>query len=74
MVFTFVYSLSLVLLTFLLTFVTGFAKTDHNVTLGQLHFIYPAYSHTHILYYPCTVALMGLFDCSAFLKLVLLTM
>ena len=26
--------------------VTGYLKTDHNVTLGQLHFIGPANSHT----------------------------
>ena len=31
------------------TFVTGYWKTDHNVTLGQLHFIGPANSHTHAL-------------------------
>ena len=31
------------------TFVTGYWKTDHNVTLGQLHFIAPANSHTHAL-------------------------
>ena len=30
-------------------FVTGYWKTDHNVTLGQLHFIGPANSHTHAL-------------------------
>ena len=29
--------------------VTGYWKTDHNVTLGQLHFIGPANSHTHAL-------------------------
>ena len=28
---------------------TGYWKTDHNVTLGQLHFIGPANSHTHAL-------------------------
>ena len=28
-------------------YVTGYWKTDHNVTLGQLHFIGPANSHTH---------------------------
>ena len=31
------------------TYVTGYWKTDHNVTLGQLHFIGPATSHTHAL-------------------------
>ena len=31
------------------TNVTGYWKTDHNVTLGQLHFIGPANSHTHAL-------------------------
>ena len=43
------------------TYVTGYWKTDHNVTLGQLHFIDPANSHTHALsmHYPCTVALLG---------------
>ena len=30
-------------------YVTGYWKTDHNVTLGQLHFIGPANSHTHAL-------------------------
>ena len=30
-------------------YVTGYWKTDHNVTLGQLHFISPANSHTHAL-------------------------
>ena len=41
--------------------VTGYWKTDHNVTLGQLHFIDPANSHTHALsmHYPCTDALLG---------------
>ena len=40
---------------------TGYWKTDHNVTLGQLHFIGPANSHTHALFmhYSCTVALLG---------------
>ena len=49
---------------------TGFAKTDHNVTLGQLYFIGPANSYTHTLY-PCIVVLMGLADWSAFLELVM---
>ena len=30
-------------------YVTGYWKTDHNVTLGQLYFIGPANSHTHAL-------------------------
>ena len=30
-------------------YVTGYWKTDHNVTLGQLNFIGPANSHTHAL-------------------------
>ena len=32
-----------------LLYVTGYWKTDHNVTLGQLHFVGPANSHTHAL-------------------------
>ena len=32
-----------------LLYVTGYWKTDHNVTLGQLQFIGPANSHTHTL-------------------------
>ena len=31
------------------TYVTGYWKTDYNVTLGQLHFIGPANSHTRAL-------------------------
>ena len=34
-------------------FVTGFWKTDRNVTLGQLHFLGPANSHTHTLSMHC---------------------
>ena len=30
-------------------------KTDHNVTLGQLHFIGPANSHTHALSMHCCI-------------------
>ena len=30
-------------------YVTGYWKTDHNVTLGQLNFIGLANSHTHAL-------------------------
>ena len=34
-------------------YVTGFWKTDQNVTLGQLHFLGPANSHTHTLSMHC---------------------
>ena len=37
------------------TYVTGYWKTDHNVTLGQLHFIVPANSHTHALSMHCCI-------------------
>ena len=37
------------------TYVTGYWKTDHNVTLGQLHFISPANSHTHALSMQCCI-------------------
>ena len=37
------------------TFVTGYWKTDCNVTLGQLHFIVPANSHTHALSMHCCI-------------------
>ena len=36
-------------------FVTGYWKTEHNVTLGQLHFIGPANSHTHTLSMHCCI-------------------
>ena len=36
-------------------YVTGYWKTDHNVTLGQLHFIGPANSHTHTLPVHCCI-------------------
>ena len=36
-------------------YVTGYWKTDHNVTLGQLHFIGPANSHTHALSMHCRI-------------------
>ena len=42
-------------------YITGFWKTDQNVTFGLFHFI-------------CTVALPGLVDWSAFLEQILLTM
>ena len=34
-------------------YVTGFWKTDRNVTFGQLHFLGPANSHTHTLSMHC---------------------
>ena len=34
-------------------YVTGFWKTNQNVTLGQLHFFGPANSHTHTLSMHC---------------------
>ena len=36
-------------------YVTGYWKTDHNVTLGQLHFIGPANSHTRALSMHCCI-------------------
>ena len=36
-------------------YVTGYWKTDHNVTHGQLHFIGPANSHTHALSMHCCI-------------------
>ena len=36
-------------------FVTGYWKTDHNVTLGWLLFIGPANSHTHTLSVHCCI-------------------
>ena len=35
------------------SYVTGFWKTNRNVTLGQLHFPGPANSHTHTLSMHC---------------------
>ena len=35
------------------TNVTGYWKTDQNITLGQLHFLGPANSHTHTLSMHC---------------------
>ena len=49
--------------------VTGYWKTDWNVTPGLFHFIGPADSHTHTL-----LVLTGLVDWSAFQELVLPTM
>ena len=34
-------------------YVTGFWKTDQNITIGQLHFLGPANSHTHTLSMHC---------------------
>ena len=34
-------------------YVIGFWKTDRSVTLGQLHFLGPANSHTHTLSMHC---------------------
>ena len=34
---------------------TGYWKTEHNITLGQLHFIGPANNHTHALSMPCCI-------------------
>ena len=45
--------------------VTGYWKTNHNVTLGQMRFIIATHIHVH---YPCTVVLPGLADWS-FLEL-----
>ena len=45
----------------LTTYVIGYWKTDHNVTLGQLHFIGPANSYTHALsMYHCIIGLSQL--------------
>ena len=40
----------------ILVYVTGYWKTDHNVTLGQLHFIGPANSHIHALSMHCCIS------------------
>ena len=53
-------------------FVTGFWKTDQNVTLGLFYFIVQLI--VTLIHYPCTVALTGLADWSAFLRQVLQTM
>ena len=52
-------------------YVTGFRKTDRNVTLGLFNFIVPANSHTHTV--PVYCGIPGLADWSAFLEQVLLT-
>ena len=36
-------------------YISNYWKTDHNVTLGQLHFIGPANSHTHTLPVHCCI-------------------
>ena len=43
--------------------VTGYWKTDHNVTLGQLHFIGPANSHTHALSMHCCITRLSWLVC-----------
>ena len=43
--------------------VTGYWKTDHNVTLGQLHFIGPANSHTHALSMHCYITELSWLVC-----------
>ena len=48
------------------SYVTGFSKTNQNVTLGLFHFIGPANSYT-FTHYTFTVALVGLADWFAFL-------
>ena len=40
---------------YLMVYVTGYWKTGHNVTLGQLHFIGPANNHTHTLSMHCCI-------------------
>ena len=52
--------------------VTGYWKTDQNVTLGLFHLL--AQLIDILIHYPSTVALTGLADWSVFLELVLLTM
>ena len=47
------YVISYLLLLSNVIYVTGFWKTDRNVTLGQLHFLGPANSHTHTLSMHC---------------------
>ena len=39
----------------IILYVTRYWKTDHNVILGQLHFIGPANSHTHALSIHCCI-------------------
>ena len=39
----------------LILYVTGYWKTDQNVTLGLFHFIGPADSYTHTLPVPCCI-------------------
>ena len=42
-------------ITYITVYVTGFAKSDHNVTLGQLYFIGPANSQTYTLPMHCCI-------------------
>ena len=44
-------------------YVTGYWKTDHNVTLGLLYFIAPANSHTHTLPVHCYIKRISLLVC-----------
>ena len=52
--------------------VTGFWKTDQNVTLGLFHFIGQTNGYTRILH--ITVSVSGLVDWSAFLEQLLPTL
>ena len=47
-------------------YVTGFAKTDHNVTLGQLHFIGPANSRTRTVPMYCCIDGLSCFSGAVF--------
>ena len=44
-------------------YVTGYSKTDHNVTFGQLLFIGSANSHTHTLPMHCCINGLSLYSC-----------
>ena len=41
------------------TYVTGFWKTDRNVTLGLFHFIGPANAYTHTLHIRTAIIRLG---------------
>ena len=41
------------------SFVTGFWKTDRNVTLGLFHFIGPANAYTHTLHIRTAIIRLG---------------
>ena len=51
--FSFVNDFRYMVYSYVTAYVTGFWKTDRNVTLGQLHFLGPANSHTHTLSMHC---------------------